>query len=243
MEREDLNGDKLLAGAISYLIDGQELYEASLLLLCDLEVVKSNYIYGYEATLSTNRTVYEIVQNREHPATIAIMGSLEAVLPTHGGIELVSRVRFVGFEENWRKTLLEAIQGKVPLNQCLPIQDKPRYPWENLLFRSAYEIAIAKALNEYNVLFLPNCMGRFGSPSPQKRMNKEADFLVCYEGKWGIIEVDGETFHANAAKDHDRDRLFRSHGVRVIERFTGSQCISNPTSVVEQFLRLLKQNG
>ena len=152
---------------------------------------------------------------------------------------LKSRVVFTNFDSDWREKFLEIIQGKAALNQCKPIEDKPRYTWEYLFFRSTYEIAIAKALSEYDILFLPNCMARF----PQESQNREADFLVCYDGKWGIMEVDGETYHANAAKDHDRDRLFQSHGIRVVQRYTAKRCIENPKGVVQEFLGLLKRNG
>jgi hypothetical protein len=78
---------------------------------------------------------------------------------------------------------------------------------------------IAVALDRSGVLFLPNCMGRLSGSTGRK--NLECDFLVCHEGKWGILEVDGEPYHPakRAAQDHERDRLFKAHGIRVVERF------------------------
>lgn len=137
----------------------------------------------------------------------------------------------------------EVIAGKKALNQCIPIKEGKIYYWDNLRFRSPHEVAIAKALNEYEVLFLPNCMARLGSPNTDEQKNREADFWVCCDGKWGIMEVDGETIHTNAARDHDRDRLFRTHSIRVIERFTAKECISHPELVVKKFLDLLRKNG
>jgi len=67
--------------------------------------------------------------------------------------------------------------------------------------------------------------------------------LICCDGKWGIIEVDGETIHTNAARDHERDRLFREYGIREIEHFTAKECTSNPTFVAKKFLDLLRKNG
>src|SRR5262245_38184621 len=29
----------------------------------------------------------------------------------------------------------------------------------------------------------------------ERSQNREVDFLVCYKGKWGILEGDGEAFH------------------------------------------------
>ncbi|HEU0001745.1 MAG TPA: DUF559 domain-containing protein [Ktedonobacteraceae bacterium] len=235
--------DHILASAISYLIDGQEFYEASILLLCDLDMYEG--WSSYEATdvtveLSGNRAVHEIIQDKNHAATTAITRALEAVLPRDTRLEyLTSRVAFNNMDSDWREKFLEIIQGKAALNQCKPIENKPRYTWEYLFFRSTYEIAIAKVLSEYDLLFLPNCMARFG----KEGLNREADFLVCCDGKWGILEVDGEPYHENAAKDHDRDRLFQSHGIRVTQRYTVQRCTENPRGVVQEFLGLLKKNG
>ena len=235
--------DKLLASATTFLIQGQEFYEAGILLLCnglDL-LIEREYWEGADLgiELSSSRAIYDIIQNDEHPSTYSIRQAFRAVLPSSFRLEYIRcRVDFPDYDSDWRTKLLDVIEGKVPLNQGVPIQDKPRFQWEYLYFRSPHEIAIAKALNGYNVLFLPNCMARFA----QERQNKEADFLVCYEGKWGIIEVDG-AFHTSAARDHERDRLFKSHGIRVIERYTASQCVNDPKGVVGQFLELLKKNG
>ncbi len=240
--------DKLIASAASYLIEGQELYEASILLLSNLEISTGSEDYGTVSEvyveLLGSRTIHEVIQDQEHPATLAIRRAINAVLPSGYHLDtLTSHVEFSNFDSNWRSKLLEVIEGKLPLNQCLPIQDKPRYPWEHLFFRSPYEIAIAKALDDCKVLFLPNCMARFSSPNPRERKNREADFLICYDGKWGILEIDGETYHPIAAKDHERDRLFKAYGIRVIERYTANQCLNNPKGVIQEFLDILKKNG
>jgi very-short-patch-repair endonuclease len=75
----------------------------------------------------------------------------------------------------------------------------------------------------------------------------EPDFLVCANGKWGIIEVDGSDWHPRerAAVDHERDRRFREHGVRVVERYDARECYDRELAagVVAGFLRLLELNG
>jgi len=239
--REDI--DKILASAISYLIDGQEIYEASLLLLCDLYLYEGQASYDstdVTVELRGNRTVHEIIQNKEHEATAAVRRAFQSVLPSTYYLEsLTARVVFSAFDTDWREKFLEIIQGKAALNQCKPIEDKPRFTWDYLFFRSPHEIEIAKALSQHDLLFLPNCMARF-SPAGQRR---EADFLVCCDGKWGILECDGDTYHTNAARDHDRDRLFQSQGIRVVQRYTAKRCIENPKGVVQEFLVLLRKNG
>lgn len=238
----------LLASAIGFLIEGQEIYEASLLLLCDIKTRPWNS-YDEGTTLMVeiigSRAVYDIIQNDTLPSKGNIERAFNAVLPFNYSVErITARVDLVSFDSiNWRKSMEEVLEGKGALNQSIPIEDSPRFFWEHLGFRSPHEIAIAKVLNECDVFSLPNCMARFGSPTPSERKNREADFLVCCDGKWGIIEVDGETVHTNAARDHDRDRLFRTHRIRVIERFTAKECISDPKSVIRKFLDILSKNG
>jgi hypothetical protein len=145
------------------------------------------------------------------------------------------------FDENWRTEMLEMIEGKRPLNQGNPIKNAPRFEWEHLYFRSPAEVAIAKELDNYKTFFLPNCMGRLDLET--SRVNREADFLVCFAGKWGILEVNGDTYHTSAAKDHERASLFRKYGIRVFSFYEATRCIKDPKNVVLEFLKDLKQNG
>lgn len=239
-----------LAGAASYLVEGQELYEASILLLCtnlQLRLGKTYYSGWEEITdisieLSGNRTVYEIINNKEHGATISIERAFQASLGANYSIlSLSCRSVIDNFDSDWRTKLLDVIEGKLPLNQGVPIQDKPRYPWGYLFFRAPVEIAIAKSLDKHQVLFLPNCGARLGLPG--SREYREADFLVCYEGKWGILEINGDTFHTNSAKDHNRSRLFKMHGIRVFEAYEAKRCIKYPDIIVQEFIELIKKNG
>jgi hypothetical protein len=66
--------------------------------------------------------------------------------------------------------------------------------------------------------------------------------LVCSEGKWGILEVMGETYHpaSTAMQDHDRARLFKDYGINCMEFYEAKRCMKDPKSVVEDFLRRLK---
>src|SRR5205823_6367110 len=181
--------------------------------------------------LSGNRAVYVIIQDDENPSTIAIHRAFNAVLPydySVGKLYVIVQLSD-SFDTDWRERMLEIIEGKMPLNQCLPIQEKPRHSWAYLLFRSPVEITIDQTLDKYRVLFLPNCMARLGLPD--SRENREADFLVCNEGKWGILEINGDTYHVNSAKDHNRGRLFKLHGIKVFEPYEASRCVKEPNKV------------
>ncbi|WP_339461414.1 DUF559 domain-containing protein, partial [Nodularia spumigena] len=111
--------------------------------------------------------------------------------------------------------------------------------WQRLTFRSKTEIKIAEALDRAGTLFLPNCLARLNTPNG--RANKEADFLICYNGKWGILEVDGP-YHTpeRRVEEQERERIFRRHGIKVVERFDSSRCYENPDEVVQEFFKMLE---
>lgn len=113
------------------------------------------------------------------------------------------------------------------------------YHHEGLGYRSKTEIRIAEVLDEMGIFYLPNCLCRLTRDG--KRCTLEADFLIVYVGRVGILEVDGEPFHPpeRSAIEHRRDRAFKRSGICVVERFDASECYRSPVAVVEEFLEIL----
>ena len=113
------------------------------------------------------------------------------------------------------------------------------HTWENLRFRSKTEIKIAEALDRTGVLFLPNSLARLNTP--KGRENKEADFLICYNGKWGVLEVDGP-FHTaeRRVEEQERERIFKKNGIKVVERFDAERCYNHPDEVVQEFFKMIE---
>jgi hypothetical protein len=111
--------------------------------------------------------------------------------------------------------------------------------WSGIRFRSESELRIAQAFDRTGVLFLPDALMRLGAPTA--RQNREADFLVCASGVWGILEVDGAPFHpdADAEAAKERDQLFRQHGIAVVEHVEADRCAVAPDAVVAEFLATL----
>ena len=97
------------------------------------------------------------------------------------------------------------------------------------------------------VMFFPNASGRV--MSNEGMTTREVDFLICWRGKWGILECDSEILHLvnsikkgklpSAASDHKRDNDFNRHGQWFIKRFTAEECSKNSQQVVTQFLDML----
>ena len=109
--------------------------------------------------------------------------------------------------------------------------------WNGLFFRSEAEIRIAKALDLKGIMFFPNSRCRLTNRKGHKDVI-EVDFLVFFQGKVGILEVDGKEYHLSAASDHKRDRLFQRQGL-LVSRFTGEECLNHPDLVVDEFCELL----
>ena len=146
-----------------------------------------------------------------------------------------------------------SVEGVVCLNKGFNNQGIPRKPnspnsrihlWKGLRFRSATEVEVAKALDNAGIPYLPNCLVRIDdSTTLEGRSNKELDFLVYYQGNWGILEVDGFWHPPERRVDEQkRERVFRLKGIRVYERYEDTRCYNEPESVVEEFLQIMSNS-
>jgi hypothetical protein len=239
------SAERIHASAVAFLLEGDDQLAAATLLACTVsaraiarEWLEDDVLVGLRIELAGPRDVCEVLSDAHHPITMAIHTAVQAVLPSHLVIDEVSvRARLVDVDPGWRRRLLNAARGEGVDNQAGG--NGAAHVWNGLRFRSRSEVAIAEALDRAGVLFLPNCRARLGAP-PQ-RENREADFLVCHHGRWGILEVDGEPFHpaSRAAEDHARDRVFRLEGISVVEHFDAEECRHSPDDVVHRFLEIL----
>jgi hypothetical protein len=237
--------EQLHASAVAFLLEGGGEEAAAVLLGCSLSAwptgqdwIEEDVQVGLRVELAGPRDVYEMLCDGGHLITVAIREALAAVLPAHLVLyDLSVRAELVNVDPGWRHRLLEAARGDGVHNQAGG--NGAGQVWNDLRFRSRSEVCIAQALDRAGVLFLPNCRARLGPPPG--RETREADFLVCQDGRWGILEVDGEPFHpaSRAAEDHARDRLFRLQGVPVVEHFDAAECRRDPGGVVRRFLEVL----
>lgn len=243
-----MNDAVIQASAARFLIDGGEEDAASLLLACSMSVDDSGdtwYVgdeihYAVHVEMTGPRAAYDVLSDDANSVRRAIYNAIQAVLPSDRYVKhFTVHAEQVEIDPDWRAELLEIARGRGVHNQAFGVQNGR--VWKNLLFRSQSEVHIAQALDKAGVLYLPNCRARLGLGG--QRLNREADFLVCASGNWGILEVDGEPFHppSRTVQDHERDRLFRSHGIKVVEHFDADRCYQQPEGVVREFLRILAQ--
>ena len=239
--------ERLHASAVAFLLEGGEEEAAGVLLGCSLsawpvgqEWDEGSVQVGLRVELAGPREVYEVLRNGVNPVTVAIREAIAAVLPAYLVIDdLSARAEMVDVDPGWRRRLLEAARGDRVHNQAGG--NGAAHVWHGLRFRSRSEMIIAQALDRAGVMYLANCLARLGPPPD--RLTREADFLVCCDGRWGILEVDGEPFHpaTRAAEDHERDRLFRLQGVSAVEHFDAGECRRDADGVVRRFLEVLEK--
>ncbi len=108
--------------------------------------------------------------------------------------------------------------------------------WHGFTLRSHSEVKIAKALDYKGVIFLADPKIRLKTET--HRQTREVDFLIQYQGKWGILEVDGPHHQRSTEADQWRDARLTEHGLLVV-RFPADQCYRQPDVVVDTFLQKL----
>ncbi len=233
--------DTILASAVNYLIQGNDLEAASVLLPCTLEGYHHGGYAGDDTFVVIHirgpRVALDVLQNQAHPLHSLIVDAIGAALPHGykvGGVEV--RAEMVALDSEWRAELIGIARGKSVTN------NSGKFTWNNLKFASPPEMRIAEALDAKGVMFFPSAKGRLNDMDG--RSNRIPDFLVCHNGKWGILEVDGGTYHppTRTVHDHARDELFHQHGVRVVRHYDARECQETPEFVVDKFLALLAKH-
>jgi len=246
-----LDSDQLLASIARFLVDGGEGDAALVAASCTIHAEQSSDRWmndgmsGADIVVAGSRVIYDILANAEHPVRKSFVHALEGVLrPSYYIYSFNVAVERVKPEPTWRDDIAAIARGEHITNQARDHHTRPPHHWNNLGFRSKTESVIAEALDAAGVLFFPLPSARLTLEGEQ-RGTLVPDFLVCFQGKWGILEVDGEPFHpaGTAAKDHKRDRFFQMQGVKVVQHFDANECFRDPAAVVRRFLALLRKNG
>lgn len=149
------------------------------------------------------------------------------------------KIKLQDAKPDWKDEAVNYLEKRGISNQGSNYGTEP-IKWENLNFRSPPEVRIAQELKRQNIMFLPNCAGLFSDGKEMKR--EEPDFLICHKGKWGILEVDGKTYHPSAAKDHAQGRIYKLNHIKVVERYDAMECLEDFVKIVRQFLEVLDKS-
>jgi hypothetical protein len=238
--------ERYLASAIQYLFDVGNTESAKKLLTCSIEKAYFHEDYWEDVTyevwdilLRGSALFYKEFTQQDSKLAKDGEDAFEAVLPTrYARLNIVAKVGLVEVDTDWRTRLMAEADTKQVTNQNSYASNA--LVWESMKFNSKGEVAIAQALERLGVMYLPNCLTRVGGKD--SRQARFPDFLICYRGKWGILEIDGATYHTptSATQDHDRRRQFEQHGgINFFDRFPYKRCMSEPDRVVKEFLDIL----
>jgi len=248
-----LSAEQVYATAARYLLDGGDYTAGEVLMLCTVECELSGESWmdgnlsmeGVLITLTGLRLVFDIINGPWNDLYGKIRDAFAAALkPFRYPSNIVAILEPPTLLPGWKEEIAERFRDQEMNNQAKDHSSPPPQRWQGLGFRSVTELVIARTLDAASVLFFPLPAARvtvFG----EQRGTRVPDFLVCKNGKWGILEVDGEPHHppGTAAKDGARDRLFKQYGVKVVEHYTASECYKDPAGTVRKFLELLAKNG
>ena len=111
--------------------------------------------------------------------------------------------------------------------------------WEGLAFRHSTEVELAKELDCRGITFFPSAGVRITNQLTEERKTLEPDFLVCNDGKWGIIELDGDSHKEKHYSDAQRARIFKKQGISIVESYPSTM---PPEKIVDDFLEILRMS-
>ncbi|GIF04683.1 DUF559 domain-containing protein [Actinoplanes siamensis] len=136
--------------------------------------------------------------------------------------QIVLKERVPPVPLNWRELVQQAISEPPKANnQGRSVRHNvKRFEEDGLQFSNALEVRFYGLLKEKQES-LPETESLSIFPLPAQRIvgrNFEPDFLVVYEGRAAIIELDGGNHSRRVAADQSRDRLMKNAGFRLIER-------------------------
>ncbi len=112
------------------------------------------------------------------------------------------------------------------------------YSWNGYNLRSEEHVKIASALERIGILFIPNPKLRL--TTSEGRDNQEFDFMIMHQGKWGILQINGEELPPELV-NYEENRLLQYHGIRLVYNCDVTRCGGEPDRVVQEFLETLSQ--
>jgi hypothetical protein len=240
---EELNS--LLFNASQILISRAKTQAAGLLAAFSFMLHEATNDYNDEFTVLETQVAlrqYEYLREASQSAdTRRAFSQIANVIEEIGPLHL-QYVRYITCEldrseppTNWRSDLANSISILNANQAIFTFRDSPKIIYEGLSFRSKTEIKLYEALLKRGLLVLPLPLAVLG----RQRRYKEPDFVVCYKGKCGILEIHGDKWHPpeTAAQEHERRREFINLGVNIFEIFAADRCWRDPEGVVNDFLK------
>jgi hypothetical protein len=143
-----------------------------------------------------------------------------------------------------REAIRLAVQQRYPSSRafwgsnCASLISDGTVLYDGLRFRSRTETRVYDGLKRRRLMFFPNATMVLGATRENDK--KEPDFLICDEGRWGVLEVVSEKYHPSPRQDEERAKMFREFGVSLVAFFDADRCYNEPEAVIDEFLSLLR---
>ncbi|MBD2625446.1 pentapeptide repeat-containing protein [Trichormus variabilis] len=248
LEAADLSGANLRGANLRYVyLDGAKLRGANL----ELVDISRGFMFNYDIRFTCDKANFTgvCIEENSWPRFTPINEVICEYVYIINDDETKKRIpenrnfepgEFAGLWQRKKSISRNISQSDNTINnQGVQFFDQNIHHWQRLKFKSQTEIKIAQALERAGVLFFPNCLARLNTVSG--RGNKEPDFLICYNGQWGILEVDGPHHDTpeQRFKDEETDQIFKKNGIKVVERFDADRCYDNPDEVVQEFFKMI----
>lgn len=242
---------------LSLLIEGN--YAEVAALVVDSELTAQEDRYGGHTSFSIGLTsvAYPMVINDANIKKI-ILETLQAVATGHfydqngvitepSEITVEYQIKLLDVEENWQEKVKEMIVNAKNSNQGVVTEKvfarekKSVYLYNEMKFGSQAEVRIAQELEARKVLFFPLPLAVRQDTKIFWQDHKEPDFLICNDGKWGVLEVSTHS-PDRYEKDAEKTFWFKKSGILCVEHHTSQRCYKEPDKVVDEFLSILAKH-
>lgn len=241
---------------VQFLIDSNESELAAVAIDGGMQILTDGNNTQYGVTVNIPSAAFSMVMGNEHlrqtltwAATQVCIGNLyhDFGVQNTNDPDVQFRMQLLPITDGWQDQAKEMIARYKPTNQgtisrlLASRQNKGMILYNEASYASQSEIRIAQELEQRQVLFFPLALAIRADTGVNWRDHKEADFLVCHDGLWGILEV---SYHPDRyEKDKEKDAWWKKSGILCVEHHTAERCYEEPRKVVDEFLSILAKHS
>ncbi|HEX8325153.1 MAG TPA: hypothetical protein VF595_14720 [Tepidisphaeraceae bacterium] len=160
--------------------------------------------------------------------------------------DIAIRLKLVEVEKDWQAVARELIINFKGNNQgavsklMAERNSRQMIIYNEAQYASRSEVRIAQELERRGVLFFPLAMAIRAETGENWKDHREADFLVCDDGIWGVLEV---CYHPDRyEQDKEKDAWWKQSGILCIEHYTAERCFNESARIVTEFLTILSKH-
>lgn len=250
--------EQILRTWVQALIDSNRRDLASLVVDADIAFEEGTEYDNYNNEVYYDFTIvylpyisYKILEEENENMTECI-NILQFIIKDNiryfGGIEGIRlAIKLLDHDPDWRRQIKYLITNQKDLNQGLITEKafarRKQEPlmYNEMKFATQAEIRIAQEFESLQVLFFPLPLAVKHETGNYYKDHREVDFLVCFKGAWGILEISKHPV-GRYEKDAEKDAWFKKSGILCVEHRSTERCLAQPKAVVSEFMHILSQH-